>query len=82
MIYSLTTERQSVIYWAKITCEQDSISILTHKKMMKRQVYSSEDAIFTPLHEKKSCLNFDCSGGEGGGRGIEFHKEEGYMSLH
>ena len=42
MIYSLTTDRQPVIpgsvYWAKITCKQDSISIITHKNDKKTSV--------------------------------------------
>ena len=54
VIYSMTTDRQPVIYWAK---KQDSISILTHKKLRKGKCILQVFPVFPPLHIRNPAEN-------------------------
>ena len=51
VIYSLTTNRQSVIYWATIHMLARVYFDSNTQETTKRQVYPLEVASFPPLHE-------------------------------
>ena len=54
VIYSLTTDRQAVIYWATNHLLARICVDSNTQETTKRQVYPSDAASFPPLHEKKS----------------------------
>ena len=54
VIYSLTTDRQSVIYWATNHLLARFYFDSNTQETTKRQVYPSDVSSFLPLHEKKS----------------------------
>ena len=64
VIYSLTTDRQPVIYratnylLARLYFDSKKQQQKKKKKTMKMQMYPSDIASFPPLHEKKSRQNF------------------------
>ena len=51
VIYSLTTDRQPVIYWAINHLLARLYFVSNTQEMKKRQVYPSEVASFPPLHK-------------------------------
>ena len=53
VIYSLTTERQPVIYWATYHLLARLYSGSNTQETTRRQVYPSDDSNLPPLHEKK-----------------------------
>ena len=55
VIYSLTTDRQPNIYWAKNHLLARLFFVSNTQETTKRQVYPSDADSFPPLHEKKSC---------------------------
>ena len=59
VIYSLTTDRQPVIYWATNHLLARLYFDSNTQEPTKRQVFSSGVASFPPLHDK----NFDCNRG-------------------
>ena len=52
VIYSLSTDRQPVIYWATNHLLAESISILNTQETTKKQLYPSDCSSFPPLHEE------------------------------
>ena len=54
VIYSLTTDRQPVIYWATNQYLARFYFHSNTQETMKRQVYPSDVSSFSPLYEKKS----------------------------
>ena len=63
VIYSLTTYRQPMIYWATNHLKARLYFDSNTQETTKRHVYPSDVASFLPLHEKKSRPNFDCNSG-------------------
>ena len=53
-IYSLTNDRQPVIYWATYHLLARTYFDSSTQETTKRQVYPSDVSSFPPLHEKKS----------------------------
>ena len=51
VVYSLTTDRQPVIYWATNLLLARLYFESNTQEMTKRQMYPSETASFPPLHE-------------------------------
>ena len=54
VIYSLTTDRQPVIYWATNHLFARLYFDSNTQETKKRQVYPLDVASFPPLHDKKS----------------------------
>ena len=63
VIYSLTTDRQPVIYWATNHLLAGIYIDSTTQETMRRQVHPSDVSSFPPLHEKNLAKNFDCNRG-------------------
>ena len=63
VIYSLTTDRQPVIYGATNHLLARICFDSNTYETTKRQVYHSDVFSFPPLHEKKSRQEFDCNRG-------------------
>ena len=59
VMYSLTSDRQPVIYWATNHSLTRLFFDSNTQETTKRQVYLSDVASFPPLHEKRSRQNFD-----------------------
>ena len=59
VIYSLTTDRQPVIYWAINHLLTRFYFDSNTQETTKRQVYPSDVSSFPSLHEKKSCQEIE-----------------------
>ena len=61
-IYSLTTDRQPVTYWATNHL-LESVSILTHKKRRKGKCILQMLPVFRHCMKRNPVMNFDCNRG-------------------
>ena len=63
VIYSLTTDRQPIIFWRQITCKHGSVTFLTHKKQRKGKCILQMLPLSCHYMKRNSAKNFDCNRG-------------------
>ena len=63
IIYSLTTDRQPVIYWARNHLLARLFFDSNTQETTKRQVYPSDFSSFLPFMKRNPAKNFDCNRG-------------------